>query len=107
MLVSRSPIATYLCLERRVAEAIYCCVHFGLVVILSIEVLGILGFVLQFLPCVRVGGGLYFGDEGGTLSQHLPIGIGVVIVQEKLDISGRNLLPGLVIDQLEWNVVGM
>ena len=105
MLVSRGPVTTHLGLERRVTEMTHRCVHFRPIVVLGVEVLGIFDLVLWLFPRIGVWGCLYFRNERGARGRHPPIGIGIIVVEEQLDILGRDLAARLIVDQLEWDVV--
>ena len=98
MLVSRSPVAPYLCLERWITEATYRSIHFGLVVVFGVEILGVFGGVAGLLPGVGVGSRLNLGDESGAGRRHLPVGVGVVVVQEELNVLSGNLSSRLIVD---------
>jgi hypothetical protein len=72
-------------------------IYFGSVVVFSVEVLGIFGGITRLLPSVSVRSCLDFGDEGGAGGGHLPIGVGVVIVKEELNVLRRDVSSRLIV----------
>ena len=73
--------------------------------LLSIEVLSVFASVVGLLPRVSIGSRLNLGYESGAVGGHLPIRVGVVVVQEELHIFGGDVLPRLVIYEFEGDVI--
>ena len=75
--------------------------------ILPTKVLHVSIHVVGFDPCVSVGCHQDFADERRSLSGHLPVGMGVIVVEKQLDVLGRDFLSGLVVDEAERNIIGV